>query len=139
VKRILVIPIMFLYLLAVSGVMIHLHYCGSTLESFTFYTKTDGCGEGECGDESKKSDDCCKDKVIASKVSVDQHFSDGLKLKQSPIEDFPAVVPVLYSVISSQFIPACSYKTTGNQSNAPPGLWQHIPLYKLHSNFTYYG
>jgi len=136
-KKILVIPIMLVYLLAMSGVMIYLHYCGKTLESWSFYAKSNGCSEGECGDEKQKSDDCCKDKVIASKISQDQHIADVFKLKLA--NDLYATLrtPVFFASDENPFIAPA--QLTSNLPNAPPGLWQNIPLYKLHLSFTYYG
>ena len=70
---------MLLYMLAVSGVLIHAHYCGDELESWEVYQEAQGCAGGECGDETEQNDDCCQDKVIAAKVSVDQKQADNYK------------------------------------------------------------
>jgi len=136
-KKFLVIPVMFLYLLAVSGVNIYAHYCGKALESWSLYAATDGCGDGACGDEKQKSDDCCKDKVIASKVAQDQHFAGAFKLKPGADIFDAQPAPVFATVKQKQVIAAVFPKA--HKSNAPPGLWQYIPLYKLHTRFTYYG
>ena len=136
-KRFLVIPIMVLYLLAMSGVMVHAHYCGDSLESWSVYLQGNGCEEDGCSDEPEEEDGCCKDKVVASKVSQDQNHVDAFKLKAS-LGEFEAIVPgtVGYHID----VPAVFEATVvTNQSNAPPGLWEGIPLYKLHSSFTYYG
>ena len=129
---------MLMYLIAVSGIMIHLHYCGQTLESWTVYDKTDGCAEGECGDESQQSDDCCKDEVITAKIAQDQHHISEIKFKPVPAFEADAVIPASYftggDVVLTEANPG-----TIQQANAPPGLWQNIPLYQLHSSFTYYG
>lgn len=135
-KKLFVIPIMFIYLVAVSGIMINLHYCGAELESWNMYSQGDGCPEGECGDESEQNDDCCKDEVIAAKVSNDQNTVSELKLKFSAEAWQPAVLPTYpeYAAVN-----ITSITTETNQANAPPGLWQYLPLYKLHSGFIYYG
>ena len=129
---------MFIYLVAVSGIMIHLHYCGQTLESWTVYDKTDGCAEGECGDETEQSDDCCTDEVITAKIAQDQHHISALKLKLATAMDADAVLVPDYSIARDVIIRE-SNPGTLHKANAPPGLWQNTPLYKLHSSFTYYG
>ena len=135
-KKFIVIPVMFLYLLAMSGVMIHMHYCGKTLESWSVYSKSNGCEEGECGDEEKVPDPCCKDKVITSKVSHDQHFIEAFKLKNTPA--FVAIIPQhFFNENEVVFYDELTINT--NRPNAPPGLWQDLSLYKLYQRFTYYG
>jgi len=125
-----------LYMLAVSGVMIHMHYCGKQLASWNVYLKTTGCG-GDCGDESAPEHNCCKDKVVSAKVSGDHSVS--LFKYKPPIADaflLPDPLPSFHSR-SSAFLPAPDHEVC--RANAPPGTWQEIPLYKLHSRFTYYG
>jgi hypothetical protein len=75
--------------------------------------------------------------VIAYKVTNDQHQVDAYKVKLS----VPAVEAIS---ISNYFQEDGSYlnnqiTATSYQSNAPPGLWESIPLYRLHSSFIYYG
>ncbi|MBS1783625.1 MAG: hypothetical protein JSS78_11205 [Bacteroidetes bacterium] len=136
-KKFLVIPIMILYLLAASGVLIHVHYCGNNLESWSVNSKSDGCEDEACENEQQKSDDCCKDKVIAAKVVQDQHLTDFVKINL--LKDFfePSASPNLFSIAFDCFPKAVFHHTI--QPNAPPGRWQNIPLYKLHTQFTYYG
>ena len=136
-KKWFVIPVMFLYLLAVSGIMIHIHYCGQTLESWSLYAKSGGCAEGECGDEEQEPDGCCENKVITSKVAQDQYFSASFKLKLADI-DLDIIPTNNFQAFEDNYSPS-SVLITSNQPNAPPGLWQNIPLYKLHSRIVYYG
>jgi hypothetical protein len=136
-KKFLVIPIMFLYLIAMSGVMVHAHYCGKQLASWNINEKTDGCGDEGCGNESGKTHKCCKDKVVAAKVSQDQNHVDFFKLKTS-LPTIEASLPTALFILSEP-INTVHYRSSANQPNAPPGLWENIPLYKLHSSFTYYG
>ncbi|RYD55383.1 MAG: hypothetical protein EOP56_15845 [Sphingobacteriales bacterium] len=136
-KKFLVIPVMFIYLLAVSGIMIQLHYCGQELESWNMYLENESCDDGACGDESEESDGCCENKVITAKVSYDQHSENFIKLKLSSQEWLSVAIP---GIAQQQQIKLISERTAAaHQANAPPGLWQDIPLYKLHSSFTYYG
>lgn len=137
-KKLLVIPLMFIYLFAVSGMLISVHYCGQQVESWSVFSVKESCSDGACGDESNKPDDCCKDEVVTAKVSHDQNFVTAFKFK-SQTDDAFAVLP------QHPFVSGCTVQATqavtanANLPNAPPGLWQQIPLYRLHSSFTYYG
>jgi hypothetical protein len=136
-KKFFVIPIMFIYLLAVSGIMVTVHYCGQEMESLSFFSKSDKCDETECNDEPGKSDGCCQDKTVAAKVTNEQDAVNAFKLKLQPIEIVAVLTTKIYSDqndVRLSAIEAPSYR-----ANAPPGLWQSIPLFKLHSSFTYYG
>lgn len=138
-KKLIVIPIMFIYLLAVSGVMINMHYCGNELESWGMYTTSaTGCETDNCTDDAVHSDtDCCKDKVVAAKVTVDHTIADYIDFKLSAIE---WVLPAQHHLVFTEHnITVSTEKQTNGMPNAPPGLWQNIPLFKLHSSFTYYG
>ncbi|HTM67499.1 MAG TPA: hypothetical protein VL093_14325 [Flavipsychrobacter sp.] len=134
-KRFLVIPIMFLYILAVSGIMIHVHYCSKTIESWSFFSSSDRCNDTEC-DDVVKPDNCCKDKVISAKVVQDQHLTQTIKLLTS---SWATVNTINHFISHTTAIFSDPRQTLSNQSNAPPGPWQNIPLYKLHARFTYYG
>ncbi len=136
-KRLFIIPIMFIYLSAVSGIMINLHYCGQELESWNLFAGKDGCEDGGCGDESQESDGCCQDKVITAKINADQNNIAEIKLKLQPVAWQAVVMPVQY--YSSNVVYVQQHTKTMHHANAPPGIWQSIPLYKLHSSFTYYG
>jgi hypothetical protein len=135
-KKFLVIPVMFIYLIAVSGIMIQLHYCGQELESWNVYLESNGCDDGACDEEPKEADGCCQNKVIAAKVSHDQHSEAFIKLKLSTAEWQLIAIP---TIAHQPLIKLNSEKATAHIANAPPGPWQSIPLYKLHSSFTYYG
>ncbi|MBN8669923.1 MAG: HYC_CC_PP family protein [Flavipsychrobacter sp.] len=138
-KKLIVIPIMFIYLLAVSGVTISMHYCGSELESWGMYTASaTGCESDNCIDDATHNDtDCCKDEVLAAKITVDHTVADYIDFKLSVLE---WVLPSLtYIVYSENAIARGQEKPCNGMPNAPPGLWQNIPLFKLHSSFTYYG
>ena len=137
VKRLLVIQVMFIYLLAVSGIMITAHYCGQELESWNVYVESDGCAGDDCSDVPEEEDGCCKDEVITAKVSEDQNIVTAFKLKLAD-NSFAAILPQYFSVPDAPAI-SVAFAANAHMPNAPPGLWQQIPLYKLHSSFTYYG
>ena len=135
-KKLIVIPIMFIYLLAVSGVMINMHYCGNELESWGVYASNDGCATDSCSDDMEEEEGCCKDEVIAAKVTVDQNVVDSFKFKLSFVDWITP--PQYFYVVETQAIHVAA-QSVHCMPNAPPGLWQEIPLFKLHSSFTYYG
>ena len=99
------------------------------------FTNSDGCNDDKCTDEAD-DDGCCKNEVVIAKLANDQNSAQQIVVKLTPViqsavlHDYPELPqPVLYG-------------ETGHVAytpNAPPGLWQDIPLYKLHSNLTYYG
>lgn len=137
-KKFLAIPVMMLYLFAVTGIIIHTHYCGEELASWQMYVKDKkGCKDDICKDEGKGEKGCCKDKVVISKVSTEQNIVSFFKLKLSSgdwlMPSIPAITFIERTVVYTE------PSTIDGRPNAPPGLWQHIPLFKLHSRFTYYG
>lgn len=134
-KKGLVVLISIIYLAAMSGIAVHTHYCGSHLISWSIGSKGDDCGDCEKQSGSKK---CCKDEVISYKGSQEQNSVSAYKIKGFTTVDIAEVIPAVYYDI----IPACydnSCRPISRLSSSPPGKWQHIPLYKLHSSFVYYG
>jgi hypothetical protein len=135
-KKFLIIPLMFLYLLALTGIMVQAHYCGKQLVSWNFYLKANDCGG--CSDDMGKPNvkKCCKDKVFAAKVSHEQNHVT-FKLQLSAGVYIPATIPVIHhSYRDDTYVNA---ERPAYSAHAPPGRWQNIPLYKLHARFTYYG
>lgn len=115
--------------------MIQLHYCGQQLESWTVLDNKAGCADDDCGDEQSENDGCCKDEVVVAKVVDEQNAVSQLVLKLIHV---PVVLPAqqyfCIDCVELSQVAEFSY-----DSNAPPGRWQDIPLYKLNSSFTYYG
>lgn len=135
-KKLFVIPLLLLYITAMSGVMISLHYCGQEVESWSLYTDDDGCSDDGCGDESEDNDGCCKDEVIVVKVSEDQDAVAQFVLKVLAF-DYQAVLP--YPSFDLHKATLDNSVSLTAMPHAPPGEWQEIPLYILYSNYTYYG
>lgn len=135
-KRILTIPLLIVYIIAVSGVMIQLHYCGQELESWNLFAENDGCMDGACSDDNKANDGCCKDEVVIAKVNQEQNIAHQLVLKFMTADYTPALPSFMLPQAVTLHI---QQATVSYSSNAPPGLWQNIPLYKLHTHYTYYG
>jgi hypothetical protein len=126
---------MFLYLLAVSGVLIHTHYCGKQLESWQVYVKSDeGCQDDVCTDNPAEEEGCCKDETIVAKVNTDQTLVNFFKLQLS--QQFIIPAQLQYSTPENT-IALVSQKAVKYMPNAPPGRWQNIPLFKLHKRFKY--
>ncbi len=137
-KKLLVIPVMIMYLLAVTGIIIHTHYCGEELASWQMYVKDKkGCKDDVCKDEGNTEKGCCKDKVVMSKIGTDQNVVSFFNLKLASGEWILPSTPVIN--YAEQSISYTQPATFTGSPNAPPGRWQGIPLFKLHSRFTYYG
>lgn len=138
-KRFLVIPLMLLYLLAVSGLRINLHFCGSSISSWNVFAEADDCyceKPGKKKQENKKHD-CCSDETLLAKVEQDHNGVASLHFDYHPLD---AWMPgPLYQYISAAVPVTAPRLSPLHRPNAPPGLWQDIPLYKLHQRFTYYG
>lgn len=136
-KKIFVIPLLVLYMVASLGIHVTLHYCGDTIESWAIASKTDGCEDDSCDDESTPADNCCKEKIIKSQVASEQITVSPYKvIYLSTTALLPA--PFTYALQNAALLIGNSDKVI-HDANAPPGNWQSIPLYKLFSSFTYYG
>lgn len=135
-KRLFVIPLLLLYMVATTGIIINLHYCGEQIESWALNDKTKGCEDDPCDETNAKEHDCCKDKAISSKISIEQEVASCFKLTFSPKYILPSIN--LVSSENDRMIFASGFHHSF-QAHAPPGNWQFIPLYRLHSSLTYYG
>ncbi|WP_118972185.1 HYC_CC_PP family protein [Taibaiella koreensis] len=143
-KKLIAIPLLLLYLVAVSGTMVQLHFCGSKLASVTVNESEKAsccCSPQKSAAKAHKAmlatgkDDCCQDKTITLKIGQDQNTVQGIFLQLSSFQ--LALLPQPPAPVMAtlpQAVPVMAYR-----ANAPPGRWQDIPLYKLHSRFTYYG
>lgn len=145
-RKLIAIPLLVLYITAVSGMMIQLHFCGSKLLSWNVNkAKASCCCESGSKSETKKAiaakhkqtkeEDCCKDKTITLKIKQEQNRTTQLQLQLGELQ---TVAMITYSVPQIFALSPTDAHST-YQANAPPGLWQNIPLYKLHASFTYYG
>lgn len=143
-KKFIAIPLLVLYLVAVSGMMVQIHFCGKKMASWNVNKEKAFCC---CKDSSKEeptdpqktmvadADDCCSNKIITLKIHQDQNRVADLQLQ---LQSRQFAVPLPVHMMSFTDIPARPVARV-YQANAPPGRWQNIPLYKLHSRFTYYG
>lgn len=98
-KRISIILFSAYYLLAVSGVTVHYHYCCGKLTAFDLYSpRKNPC---PCGEKSKDSG-CCTHKVLVSKTD-DGYKPSVATLAQPIFSQF--VAAVLPAASFYQFIP----------------------------------
>lgn len=136
-KRFLVIPLMLLYLLAASGLRINMHFCGSSLSSWTLFADAEDCYCEKSKKKKAKKHDCCSEEVVLAKMEQDHQGVSGLHFGPHPID---ALLPLpLYSCGNDAVHVLAGRSTIAHRPNAPPGPWQQIPLYKLYQRFTYYG
>jgi hypothetical protein len=144
-KKFIAIPLLVLYLVAVSGMMVQIHFCGTKMSSWNVNEQKVSCC---CKESSKvsenglqytgiksKADDCCRDKTITLKIDQDQSRANDVQLQ---LQSLQMAAPQQFHTYALTDLPERPV-TQVYQANAPPGLWQNIPLYKLHSRFTYYG
>lgn len=140
-KKFFAIPLLILYITAVSGMMVQLHFCGDKLASWNLNNKQNSCccestSADVGGIRIAGPDNCCFDQVITLKIDQDQDktgnimpdFSSLFSITTLPGFNIPGFI-----FFSDQVNIGTCY------AHGPPGIWQNIPLYKLHSRFTYYG
>ena len=144
-KKFIAIPLLVLYIVAVSGMMIQIHFCGTKLSAWNVNKEKASCCCEESGKETKAetkgtnlastADDCCSDKTITLKIGQDQNKVNNLQFQFSALQ---LAAPTTITFPQFDFALSTAPQNV-YQANAPPGLWQSIPLYKLHSCLTYYG
>lgn len=124
-KKILLIPIMFAYMLAYNGVMLNFHYCMGSLSSTDIgWTVKNTCGK--CGMAMKKSS-CCQDKTQWLKAD-DNH--------KAITADYNFNAPVAFIAPIQFVVPQAYYSQVDfilPQANAPPP--KQISLYILNCVF----
>jgi len=143
-KRFFAIPLFALYFIAITGVMVNLHYCGQKLYAFNLVQQTDCC----CGtdqrplsqnndNEQLQNKDCCRNQAIQIKITQEQLNSswDKSSLQQIVLPAFPPAPS--WQIADSEFYDG-DYFLSCLQTNAPPGLWENIPLYRLYSSSVLY-
>ncbi|MBP6810618.1 MAG: hypothetical protein KA138_03835 [Saprospiraceae bacterium] len=124
-KHISIILFSAYYLLAVSGVTVHYHYCCGDLASMDLYSpRKNPC---PCGEKSKDSS-CCTHKVLSSKT--DDGYKPALATLAQPfLSEFVAVlVPSVGSYVFTAFIVETSLKP-------PISTWRRclgVPLFLLY-------
>ncbi len=135
-KKLLVIPILLLYIIATSGISVSLHFCGDDVASWALTGKASGCEDASCESAAPSEDNCCKDKIIKANVDDEQVMVKALQLDKAPLL---FTTPTSFQGFSNNEVYQGFQPSVAHAANAPPGSWQAIPLYKLFSSFTYYG
>jgi len=143
-KRVFAIPLFVLYFIAITGVMVNLHYCGQKLYAFNLVQQPECCCENEGGPapqhpgmEQIQDEDCCSNQSVQIKITQEQlnNSWDKNPVQHNVFLVFPP--PALWQIAVSDFYDA-HYFLSSQQTNAPPGLWENIPLYRLYSNPVLY-
>lgn len=117
--------------------VVKMHFCGSSLSSWTVNEETANCCCESESDNKKSDDDCCDDKSVDLKISDTQQHANKIQLQ---LDGLQIALPTednyfVFDIVRLQQKTAFTFS-----ANAPPeGLWQNIPLFKLHHQFTYYG
>ncbi len=143
-RKLIAMPLLVLYIIAVSGTMVQIHFCGSKVSSWQINQEHAACCckdvatmPGKSATAAVQDDDCCSSKVVTLKIALDQNKESIVQLQLTATDVF---VPLAPQFAVPTFLGYTSEATRKvYQSNAPPGRWQDIPLYKLHTRFTYYG
>lgn len=136
-RKFLAIPLLFLYTLAVSGVMVQMHFCGSDLESWNVTAANNACcceNTDAPVQRAEDRDDCCTDKTLIVKTVQDQYLGNGIQLLFGDLQ--PVHTPA--NITFDWELPAAGQQFTSYRSKAPPGLWQNIPLFLLHQHIIVY-
>ena len=112
-----------------------MHYCGAHLSSVSVELNgsvSDCC----CGMKMQTlRKGCCSEKVVRPQVSQDRQLASADHGKYLVLHVTAIIAPHFYT---DTFLVA-QQNDIVFYTNAPPGSWRKIPLYKLHCRFTYYG
>lgn len=142
-KKYIAIPLFFVYFLAVTGVMIQQVCCNMDRQPLMVATTEMPAGHSCCSkapvekttkSSLKDKNNCCKHQTVVVKTIHDQLSEKAQQLLFS----FQASPALANNFVYTGIVPELPVYVS-NRINAPPGIWQNIPLYKLHQRFTYYG
>ncbi|PSK94966.1 HYC_CC_PP family protein [Taibaiella chishuiensis] len=143
-RKLIAIPLLVLYIIAVSGTMVQIHFCGRKVSSWKINQEHAACCckdaatmPGKSATAAVQDDDCCSSKVVTLKIAQDQNKESIQQLQLTTTDVFVPLTPQFAVPVFLGYTSEATRQVY--QSNAPPGRWQDIPLYKLHTRFTYYG
>jgi hypothetical protein len=127
-KRISVISFAVLYLLLTAGLTMNVHYCLGEVESISLIPIPDKC----CCDTAEIPLNCCGDEQIIFQFSPDDQWfvshTHDLKPLLVEIIDLPPV-----QLIQTDH---CQQTIQSHSKSPPP---DGVPIWLMHSNFTFYG
>jgi hypothetical protein len=99
-KKIYIIPLLFIYLLSSIGVFFNFQYCCGKIKSISVYSLSEDTNSLRSHCQSKDlGKDCCRNEVKVSKTVNDQH---KLTL-QSSFFPFNALLPLIVFFCPSEF------------------------------------
>jgi hypothetical protein len=138
VRNLLSIFLLSLYTIATSGAIVQMHYCGSNLAYWDISinnTDTDiqncccAATVNPCSGEEKT---CCSDNKITLKIQQEY--------KNTTFNyEIVFLAPALLSQQTYPIFQDASFQTAPRYlfpyPNAPPSIWQNIPLYTLHQSW----
>ncbi|ANI88575.1 hypothetical protein A9P82_04255 [Arachidicoccus ginsenosidimutans] len=134
-KKVVSILLLCLYAFASSGASVKMHYCGAHLSSVSV-EMNNRVGDCCCGKKMHTlRKRCCSEKVIRPQISQDRQLTSIDYGKYFVLHVAAIATPYSYT---NTFLVAQENDIVF-YTNAPPGSWRTIPLYKLHCRFTYYG
>jgi len=124
VKKIVAILLFVIYGITSVGATIHMHYC---MNGFVGWNLWHGDKENECGKcgMKEKKDGCCKDEHMQLRLAADQNHN---QLKVFTFEQIFTSIIFKHQAIYNFTQPA-TVAVIFPKNNAPPNLWQNVPLY----------
>ena len=120
-KRAALIPILFLYLIAATGMTVAAHYCKGKIVSVKFkLIDTHKC---PCGTKAMKKD-CCKNETIFFKITDEQQKAQAFSFS------FKTVVDLQVIFTDGFFFPLTTLLSINHFSGIPPPLsYRELPIY----------
>lgn len=135
---------MLIYTVSVSGAVVQLHFCDDELESISLNknNKPNCCCNETTPSQNDKSTkhfskkSCCNEASITLKLDLDQSSNNSLPQLQI-LQTTGSLPSIILPVWKNEFF--IQKENFFSFANAPPeGIWQNIPLYKLHGSFVLY-
>jgi hypothetical protein len=129
VKKISCIILLLFYLIYVTGVTVHQHYCMGEWVSFSLYHKADKeCGKCGMKKHTEESKDCCKDISIVAKSDKPHPYSQVSY-------DLNLPVPILPPLTGQESLthPTCGIAQILYRDHSPP--LHPTPLFIQFQNF----
>lgn len=141
-KRVVAIPLFILYFIAISGMMVQIHFCGNRLADWQIaHQKLSCCCDQSAPDNaillSMEEDGCCHNEAISLKIEDAQQQVQALQLELSNVQMMVFFVNEPRYWQKNNSLIAVPSPISYN-ANAPPGKAYQLPLYKLYHNYTYY-
>lgn len=141
-KKYLAIPLFCVYFLAVTGMIIQQTCCRSdfsiVLAQVGNQDFPDCCHHSSQKQTTQKTsfrNGCCNTKTVVVKT-IHAQLSEKA---QEIFQVLQSGLPTANKQTTEGCFLVLHLNNKSARANAPPGIWQEIPLYKLHQRFTFYG